>query len=53
MRDAVSCRNCEPQAQKLRHIRNSLAISSLDVRQFLLTVWGITIAALGMAGFAG
>jgi hypothetical protein len=53
MREPPRCRNREPQAQKLRHIRNSLAISSLFVRQFLLTVGTITIAALGMTGFAG
>jgi hypothetical protein len=39
--------------RKMRHIRNSLAICSLVVRQFLLTVRRLTIAQVGMAGLTG
>jgi hypothetical protein len=47
------CRNREPLAQKLRHIRNSLAICSLAHRQSLLTLELLSIGQVGMAGLSG
>src|SRR5689334_19153558 len=47
MSEPSLCCNREGSGREMRHIRNSLAISSLGPRQFLLSVWTVTIGPVG------
>ena len=53
MGEASHCCNRERRQRELRHIRNSLAICSRSLCQFLLRVRRLTIGQVGMAGFPG
>jgi hypothetical protein len=53
MREHRHCCNREQEQKKLRHIRNSLAISSLRSGQSLLSLAALFIGGVGIADLTG